>query len=345
MRKLAASLIFPFSLALVPASRLLAQIPASAPAVATAAAKKTSPAAQAPDDVMKKLSDLVHAGKYSEAQQLTAGLLLAYPEDPRLIKGQALIEKLLSPAPTSGQPAQSATSANAKALTGMDKVNFSALLELARQAQETTDVSQQKTLLQQFMDQSDVFLRKHPAQMLLWQLRAVSAISLNDPRAGYDAGQKLIAAGAADSADPNLLRLLAQLKNKGWLDKQSAEQQAAEIGKYSWVIGTWGLHFSRVNQRGQVTVSGDEKVEFSRDDSLLLAYIVSDGGVKEPKPRMRGTMLDSGEIRWEIVHSPGWQPVLTCDIASDKKTVTVSFPVILPNKKGQETATWFLHKN
>jgi hypothetical protein len=37
--------------------------------------------------------------------------------------------------------------------------------------------------------------------------------------------------------------------------------------------------------------------------------------------------------------------VLTCDIASDKKTVTVSFPVILPNKKGQETATWFLHKN
>jgi hypothetical protein len=30
---------------------------------------------------MKKLSDLVHAGKYTEAQQLTAALLLAFPDD------------------------------------------------------------------------------------------------------------------------------------------------------------------------------------------------------------------------------------------------------------------------
>jgi hypothetical protein len=57
-----------------------------------------------------------------------------------------------------------------------------------------------------------------------WQLRAASATSLNQPMAGYEAAQQLLATGAADSADPNLQHLLAQLKNKGWLDKQNAEK-------------------------------------------------------------------------------------------------------------------------
>jgi hypothetical protein len=67
--------------------------------------------------------------------------------------------------------------------------------------------------------------------MLLWQLRAASAISLNEPIEGYEAGQKLIAKGAADSIDPSLQRLLAQLKNKGWLDKEVAEK-AKEQQRY-----------------------------------------------------------------------------------------------------------------
>jgi|HubBroStandDraft_4_1064222.scaffolds.fasta_scaffold1608879_2 hypothetical protein len=41
--------------------------------------------------------------------------------------------------------------------------------------------------------------------------------------------------GAADCNDPALQRLLAQLKNKDWLDKQKAEKQA----KYDWILGTW----------------------------------------------------------------------------------------------------------
>jgi predicted Zn-dependent protease len=69
------------------------------------------------------------------------------------------------------------------------------------------------------MDQSSTFLEKRPAPTLLWQLRAVSAISLNSPTAGYEAGQQLLAMGAADSNDSNMQRLLAQLKNKGWLEK------------------------------------------------------------------------------------------------------------------------------
>jgi len=47
---------------------------------------------QAPDDLLKKLSGLIHAGKYEGAQQLATGLLVAYPNDQRLIQAKALLD-------------------------------------------------------------------------------------------------------------------------------------------------------------------------------------------------------------------------------------------------------------
>lgn len=67
--------------------------------------------------------------------------------------------------------------------------------------------------------------------MLVWQLRAAAAISLNDPMVGYEAGQRLLASGAADLNDSNLQRLLGQLKNKGWLDQQKAEELQRSVDK------------------------------------------------------------------------------------------------------------------
>jgi hypothetical protein len=316
-----------------------------------------TPSGQAPEQATRKITELVHAGRYAEAQQLTSGLLVAYPGDPRLIKIKRLLDKSTVVAgsangvsivnePTENVgPAQRAANAGQEQLTGMEQLDYQALIELGRQAQQSSDVSQQKTLLQQFMGQSRSFLQKHPSATLVWQLRAASAISLNDPRAGYEAGQSLLAEGVADSTDSSLLHLLAQLKNNGWLDKEGAEEQAREIEKYDWVLGTWGLHFSRVDQRGSVIKEGDENVEFSRSESTVQAYLVGNDGVKETKPRMKGTVLDSGEIRWEIAHSPSWQPVLSSEIASDKRTIRLAFPLILSNKKSQESVTWLLHKN
>jgi hypothetical protein len=217
----------------------------SAPAVSSvvpeATAASSTLAGQAPEEVMKRLSALVHARKYSEAEQLTEGLLVAYPSDSRLIKGHALLEKLLATPDAAATPGaattpdaatttivnnqtiQPAASMIAQPLAGMDKVDFNALIELAKQAQQTADLAEQQQLLEQFMGQSDLFLQKHPEQTLLWQLRAASAISLNHPLPGNEAGQRLLAMGAADSDDANLQRLLAQLKNKGWLDHQHAE--------------------------------------------------------------------------------------------------------------------------
>lgn len=215
--------------ALVCLAPLHAQTPVNAPAA------NNGSSAQAPDETTAKITSLVNAGKYAEAQQLTTGLLVAYPDDQRLTKAKALLEKILAPPvstdaapqPTTAPPSQPAANKNPEHLTGMDKVDFDSVIELGREAQQTTDPDQQKKLLQEFMDKSTPFLQKHRDELLLWQLRAACAISLNDPLAGYEAGQALLASSTADS-DPLLRHLLSQLDLKGWMDKQRAMSLAGE---------------------------------------------------------------------------------------------------------------------
>jgi hypothetical protein len=222
---------------------------ASASTDAPQAAGNPASIKRAPDDVIQKLSELVHAGRYAEAQRVTAGLLLSYPGDPRLIKAKALLDPLRAAegstsaiaagdllATNTAASAQPPPSTEQGTLSGMDKVDYNALIELARQAQQTTDLSQQKTLLQQFMDQSSVFLQKHPNEMLLWELRAQSAISLRNLIAGYEAGQKLLAMGAADSNDPNAQHVLVELKNIGWLSKPTGGYLMATMVDFSKVL-------------------------------------------------------------------------------------------------------------
>src|ERR1700732_1583167 len=101
MKNLTKSLILGFILAPMYLPSLHAQTEGSTSADTRPSAASPSTPGPAPDEVMKKLSDLVHAGKYAEAQQLTTGLLLAYPGDQRLIKAKALLDKsLASPKPS-----------------------------------------------------------------------------------------------------------------------------------------------------------------------------------------------------------------------------------------------------
>lgn len=228
----------------------LASMCAQNPSTDSNAASSTAAAAQAPEDMTKKITDLVNAGKYAEAQALTTGLLVAYPNDQRLIKTQALLKQLLTPvaaAPSTQEvspSAQPATDADTEQLTGMDKVDYNALIEQARQAQQTTDLEQQKSLLQRFLADSSLFLQKHPEQMLLWQIRAAAAISLDDMYAGSDAGQKLLAAGAADSNNPSLEHLISQLKLKGWLDQEKMAE--AKRNTADSLVNSLGMKFARV---------------------------------------------------------------------------------------------------
>ena len=347
MRKMSKSLIFALFVGLICFPPLHAQPPHKKPAnpdpAPTQAPADSSlpadpaPAGQAPDAVTNKITDLVHDGKYAEAQHLTTGLLLAYPDDQRLIKARALLEKLLAPggaanaAPGRNQPtdnaapAQSAANANAEQLSGRERLDYDALIELVRQAQQTADMEEQKSSLKQFMDESRLFLQKHPDQMLLWQLRAASAISLNDPMAGYEAGQRLLAAGAADSNDPSLRQLLAQLKNKGWLDKQKVE----DYKKEGWILGTWSSSWS--STAGDVRDQGN--IVFSKSDSRdIKSYGLQADGTYGGNV-FRGTILNPGEIRWEVYFNPrmgccpsGWQPVISCEIGDGKRTMKLLVP-------------------
>jgi hypothetical protein len=338
--------ILGFLVSLIVLSSLHAQTK-EPPANATASAPSTPAAAQASDDMTKKITDLVSAGKYTEAQQLTTGLLVAFPDDQRLIKTKALLEKLLAPGssanetpnntqPTNnGAPAQPATNTNAEQLTGRERLDYDALIELARQAQQTTDSEQQKASLERFMDQSSLFLQKHPAELLLSQLRVASAISLNDPMTGYEAGQKLLAAGE-DSNDPNLRRLVAQLKNKGWLDEQGVEeakQKIEEGKKYDWLIGTWAgtaSWFSKATwdygKRHR-----DQRVEFIRSGLSVEGYSYNvSTGVRDSAPSFKySTFTLEGmnlPTNWVIngkVPNPEWQPITSCAVSNDKRTITI----------------------
>ncbi len=279
MKKMSQSFIPRVVLALICVAPVHAQSPGNAPT-------DTNPTAAilAPDDVMKRLSDLVHAGKYTEARQTVAALLILYPDDQRLVKAKVLLDKASvtagapSIAPTANPPTSNVASPQpASNLAGMDKVDYNALIELARQAQQTTDLEQQNASLKQFMTDSGLFLQKHPNEMVLWQLRAASAISLNDPLAGYGAGQKLLAAGAADSSDTNLQSLLGQLKNKGWLDKQEAAKQAEKITTVILMSGTWTVHYSWADQKGRDAKQGDYGEECSKSDSVIECYKVEKG--------------------------------------------------------------------
>ncbi len=277
-----------------------------------------------------KISELVHAGKYAEAQQLTTGLLLAYPDDKRLVKTKALLEELLSNPGSANtnsganSVAQSVSNTNPEPLTGMDKVDYNALIELARQAQHTADLDEQKKVLKQYMDQSSIFLQKHPDQMLLWQLRAASAISLNQPMEGYEAGQKLLDAGATESTDPALQQLLVQLKNKGWLERQDAERQAEKQMEYRLLLGTWSGHLSRANHKGNEIAHFDWSIEFSKVNSEIVGYVTLANGKKEEKPTLRGTVLDSGEISWERRWGSDWIPV-QLEMDNDRRIMKFTF--------------------
>jgi hypothetical protein len=284
------------------------------PAGTKPTAASPAPAGQAPDDVMKKLSELVHQGKYAEAQQTVAALLILYPDDQRLIKTKALLDKSLAsskpadPTPNSNPPASNvapvlpAMGTTATQLTGMEKVEFNSLMELARRAQQTTDLDQQKQLLIKFMTVSGPFLVKHPDEILLWQLRAASALSLNDAIAGFEAGQKLLAAGAADSNDPNVQHLLAQLNLEGWLDKKKAEKRAEikeKEKRFAWLLGTWDVNWTWL-----WGINGRDQEQFVASDSGIEGYLIFGNGLRNAEPDFRGTILDSGEIKWECYLPP-----------------------------------------
>jgi hypothetical protein len=294
------SFIWVCAVFLVAAFSSLAQVTNAPADTNVSVAIPTSPN-QAPGDVMEKLSGLVHVQKYAEAQQLATGLLLAYPDDQRLIKAKILLDKLQQPVKPDGNvvtvnksaiPVAVAPSATNQ-LTGMDKVEYNSLIELGHEAQQTTDLDQQKASLSQFMKESTVFLQRHPEELLLWELRATSALSLDDMQAGYEAGQKLLKSGMADN-DQTIQRLLTQLNIKGWLDKVAMEAEVEVQKKSEDLIKKYSGSYSVI---GEVKNPGNITYKEEMKEMTVAKAIQAAGGLTDfaNKRTMTITRDDSGK--------------------------------------------------
>ncbi len=175
--------------------------------------------------------------------------------------------------------------------------------------------------------------------------------------------------------------LLAQLKNKGWLDKQAAEEEE-RVTKYDSALGTWSVAWSYSwdehvrafsnspdNQIRFMRATGADhgsasNEQFVRSGSVIEGYNMY-GGVRSSGPDLRGTILASGEIRWERYFSSacggngggypvrldraflsstcypsGWQPALSFALVDDK-SMTMAIPSQhLNSTKNNETSKY-----
>jgi hypothetical protein len=152
--------------------------------------------------------------------------------------------------------------------------------------------------------------------------------------------------GAADSNDPALQELLAQLKNKGWLDKQSAERSTklAPIPQadrdscplkmgHDWLLGNWTARYSAVDQFGGGVISLNGRMVFVQNGNLIEGYFPSKDIRKDGDPSLTFVIVDSD------VYGRG----LSCEISDNNTTLRVVF--IVPNgSKGLQTSTWSLRK-
>jgi tetratricopeptide (TPR) repeat protein len=127
-------------------------------------------------------------------------------------------------------------------------------------ARSDTDATRRNNSLRTFMARSSSFLDDHSFVPELWLLRAAAAIELGEPELGGIAGRKLIELGVAASSDPTVRSVMAQLKDKGWLDRSFA------LPKWSSEVSMGAV----VNAAASVGVSSWES-EIDRTETYLAA--------------------------------------------------------------------------
>lgn len=196
---------------------------------ATAAPVVSSDTAKIPDAQIRRLTDLISAGKIEEAAKVAEALVNFFPDDPRAAKYKSQIAALgatTSAAPStppSPGPPSASTPAAAAQPTGRDRIVYNSTLLLLQQARESDNSNTRTSLLRRFLYESAPLADKYPTLLHLWQARAAVALELDEARPGILAGDNLLKLGAADSSDPALQNLLAQLHRKTWLDQDKAD--------------------------------------------------------------------------------------------------------------------------
>ena len=199
-------------------------------------------AAQSFDDQLAQAKALFKAGKLDEAQadaqaaakldpkrfEAPATLALILHEAKKPDDARAALETATKLAPPDKQeqvqrlaallgPKKEATAASPAELTGAARRKYDTLLVIIEEAEKAGQDAERKKLLREFLDKSEPFLKEQPDQLALWVTRAVAALELNVPKAGWLAGVQLVRLGADSSEDQKLRKVMASLDRKGWL--------------------------------------------------------------------------------------------------------------------------------
>lgn len=140
---------------------------------------------------------------------------------------------------------QSAASPSSE-LSDQDRLTYDELTALLDQADQATTPEDQDQAFREFLNKSSDFVKSHPNQMKIWEMRAMAAMDLNLSQEGWEAGQH-IKALSANGDDPNAAKILAELDLKGWLGELSpqaqaeADHNAKRMNFLKQFAGTWEM--------------------------------------------------------------------------------------------------------
>jgi hypothetical protein len=91
------------------------------------------------------------------------------------------------------------------------------LLGVAARAAKTADLTERWDLYGNFLNDSRLYLHDHPDATRLWVMRAAASLQLNKPATGGEAGRILLGMPRRYRADPHVQKLIALIRQKGWL--------------------------------------------------------------------------------------------------------------------------------
>jgi len=131
---------------------------------------------------------------------------------------QVVVNPPSPPTESAKSPTESSQTLAPPPATLAGPVTLDGLMMLFDKANKATNTEDRTDTYREFLQKGTDFAVAHPEQTNLWVKRAMSAMALDYPDAGWLAGKHLTALGLIHSEDADVLKLMVDLQQKGWLD-------------------------------------------------------------------------------------------------------------------------------
>ena len=131
-----------------------------------------------------------------------------------------------------------ATPPSANAPTAEQRRHYNVLILVMEDAEKAADLSSRQRIMGEFLEQSAIYLKNFPDDGRVWTLRALACIELDRADDGILAARALERLGLANSAEPKITRLVANLDRKGWSKGKTAEERRAANRRVA-DLGLW----------------------------------------------------------------------------------------------------------